>query len=112
MRRISARPHRSGAESPIAPNIGVPVDEYANNDGWFDDMSDGVIKALVTFPDGHTEIAQPAWVAVGPPKFAPGIRNVVTLYDTLWDMAVRLRQVFQAGNDPALQDLLAQQAAW
>ena len=89
-----------------------PVDEYANNDGWFDDMSDGVVKALVTFPDGHTEIAQAAWVAVGPPKFAPGIRNVVTLYDTLCDMAVRLRQVCQAGNDPVLQDLLAQQAAW
>ncbi len=88
------------------------IDEYASNDGWFDDMCDGVIQASVTFPDGHTETARPAWVIVGPPKFAPAIRNVVSLYDTLWDMAVRLPLGCQPGGDPILQDLVAQQQAW
>lgn len=89
-----------------------PLDEYASNDGWFDDMSDGVVSAEVSFPDGHTESSASAWVIVGPPKFAPGIRNVVSLYDTLWDLAVRLKLGFQPGNDPVLKDLAAQQAAW
>jgi hypothetical protein len=89
-----------------------PIDEYASNDGWFDDMSDGVIQATVTFPDGHTQAATSAWVIVGPPKFAPGIRNVVALYDTLWDMAVRLPLSCQPGSDPTLLDLAAQQQSW
>ncbi len=88
------------------------IDEYASNDGWFDDICDGVVRALITFPDGHTEEAKSAWVIVGPPKFAPGIRNVVSLYDTLWDMAVRFRLPCQPGNDATLQDLLSQQQAW
>ncbi len=92
--------------------LSARIDEYANNDGWFDDMCDGIVQASVTFPDGHTEPAQPAWVVVGPPDFAPGIGNVVTLYDTLWDMAVRLRLACRPGNDPILQDLVAQQQAW
>jgi hypothetical protein len=90
----------------------TPIDEYASNDGWFDDMSDGVIQASVTFPDGHSEAATSAWVIGGPPKFAPGIRNVVSLYDTLWDLAVRLKQPVQPGSDSILQDLVAQQQAW
>lgn len=97
------------ASSDVPPKA---IDEYASNDGWFDDMSDGVVRAFVTFPDGHTEAAAPAWVIVGPPKFAPGIRNVVTLYDTLWDMAVRLPLVCKPGSDPILQDLVLQQQSW
>lgn len=88
------------------------IEEYANNDGWFDDMCDGSISAEVTFPDDHTESAEPAWVITGPPDFAPGIGNVVSLYDTIWDLSVRLRLACKAGNDPALQDLLTQQQAW
>jgi len=101
----------SGATAFTGPNR-PPLDEYASNDGWFDDMSDGSIEAAVTFADGHVESAVPAWVIVGPPKFAPGIRNVVPLYDTLWDLAVRSRLSCDAGSDPILNDLLAQQRAW
>jgi hypothetical protein len=89
-----------------------PIDDYANNDTWFDDMCDGVIQAVVTHPNGETEIAQSSWIIVGPPKFAPGIRNVVSFYDLLWDMAVRLRLPCQPAGDPVLQDLVAQQQAW
>jgi hypothetical protein len=89
-----------------------PIEDYANNDTWFDDMCDGVIQAVVTHPNGETETAQSAWIIVGPPKFAPGIRNVVSLYDLLWDLAVRLRLPCQPASDPVLQDLVAQQQAW
>jgi hypothetical protein len=66
---------------------------YANNDTWFDDTSDGPVSAAITYrrSDGGSETvkAESAWVLVGPPDFAPSIGNVVTLYDTLWDLAVR-----------------------
>jgi hypothetical protein len=90
----------------------APIDEYASNDGWFDDMCDGSIDAAVTFPDGHTENAESAWVITGPPDFAPGIGNVVSLYDTIWDLSVRLHLPCAAGNDEDLQELQRQQAAW
>jgi len=90
----------------------LPIDEYASNDGWFDDMCDGSIDAEVTFPDGHTEKAESAWVITGPPDFAPGIGNVVSLYDTIWDLSVRSRLQCVPGGDVSLKDLQAQQAAW
>src|SRR5205085_9049422 len=59
----------------------VAIDEYANNDTWFDDAGDGSIKARLQFGDGTTVDADAAWLLVGPPRFAPGIDNVVRLYD-------------------------------
>src|SRR5262249_17473180 len=35
------------------------------------------------------EVQFPAWVLVGPPDYAPEIRSVVSLYDTLLDVAIR-----------------------
>jgi hypothetical protein len=98
-------------KSASLPGAG-PIEEYANNDGWFDDMCDGPISAVVTFPDGHTEQAEPAWVITGPPDFGPGIGNVVTLYDTLHDLAVRLGLPCDPGNDLVLQDLVRQRQTW
>jgi hypothetical protein len=89
-----------------------PLEEYANNDGWFDDMCDGSIQAKIAFTDGRIEEAQSAWVIVGPPDFAPAIGNVVSLYDTILDIAVRNRLLCQPGNDPVLKDIVAQQQAW
>ena len=43
--------------------------------------------------NGNTFAAEPAWILVGPPDFAPGIGQVVSLYDTLWDVA---------GQNPAI----------
>ncbi len=91
------------------------IDEYANNDTWFDDMGDGSVKARLHLSDGSFVDADPAWVLVGPPKFAPGIGNSVRLYDTLWDIAVRLLPVpadnalFASGP---LKNLLDQKRVW
>jgi hypothetical protein len=64
--------------------------DFANNDGWFDDTSDGPVTATLVFKDGTRIAASPAWVIVGPPDFAPGITNIVTMYDVLYDMALRV----------------------
>src|ERR1019366_3112349 len=37
----------------------------------------------------ETVEATGAWVSVAPPDFAPAISNVVSLYETMWDLAVR-----------------------
>ena len=67
------------------------IHEYANNDGWYDDTSDGPVSATIILNDGQdTEIeATSAWVMCGPPSYAPEIANLVTLYDTILDTSIR-----------------------
>lgn len=65
------------------------IQEYANNDNWFDDTSDGPVKAIVTFDDTSSVELTGASVMVGPPSYAPEIPNLVTLYDTIFDAQVR-----------------------
>jgi hypothetical protein len=60
----------------------------ADNNDWFDDTSDGPVTAIIELDDG-TSVEATAWVIVGPPDYAPGIANQVTLYDVLYDLAVR-----------------------
>ena len=65
------------------------LSEFANNDGWHDDVSDGPVTASVKFKSsGATVTAVGAWVICAAPKFAPAIDNVITLYDTLLQVAV------------------------
>lgn len=68
---------------------GSGIGDYANNPGWFDDTSDGSVRASLVLADGSVVEADPAWVIVGPPDFAPPIANIVTMYDTMYDVAVR-----------------------
>lgn len=81
------------------------MDDYANNDGWFDDIADGPVTARITVrqADGSERTVAAihgAWVLVGPPDFAPPIGNTVTLYDTLWDIAVLGGLATQPGTIP------------
>ena len=59
-----------------------------DNDGWYDDVSDGPVSASITLNDGRVVTAAPAWVIVTPPNFAPEISPVATLYDVLADRAI------------------------
>ena len=81
----------SPADDPVIGN-------YANNDGWWDDTSDGPISAVVRFTDGSEVRAEASWVLVGPPSYAPQIPNLVSLWDTIFDAAVH------AGKVPAIQE--------
>ena len=85
--------------------FGQPViKHYANNDGWFDDISDGPVMARVKYkvlkedgrdPNPHTPkfqfvtVESPAWVIVGYPRYAPEILDIVTMDDLVYDIAVR-----------------------
>jgi hypothetical protein len=80
-------------------------DNFANYDGWYDDISDGPVSAEIHFKNGRQvqvggwtaracvdgrplENEGGAWVVVGPPKFAPHLDPVVSLYDRLVDVTV------------------------
>jgi hypothetical protein len=68
---------------------GRRITSYANNDRWYDDVSDGPVTAKVRLREGQEiQDVRPAWVVVAPPDFAPGVANVVTLYDVVYEVAV------------------------
>jgi len=67
---------------------GLPAITFANNDGWHDDISDGTVRALVSF-DGKVMEADPAVVVCAPPNFAPGLFPVVTMLDVVEDLYIR-----------------------
>jgi L-Lysine epsilon oxidase N-terminal/L-lysine epsilon oxidase C-terminal domain len=56
---------------------------HANNVGWHDDVSDGPVRATVTFSDGSSREAEPGYVVVAPPNFAPGLTGLVTMDDAV-----------------------------
>ncbi len=74
------------------------IPAYANNDNWFDDTSDGPVTATVKLDDENIEVV-PAWVVVTPPAYAPQLLNLVTLYDTMFDVAVRQMGYRQDGDN-------------
>ncbi|GAA3395981.1 LodA/GoxA family CTQ-dependent oxidase [Cryptosporangium minutisporangium] len=54
------------------------------NDDWYDDVADGPVTASITVrADGSTPPVVGAWVLVAPPKFAPDLDSLVTLYDRI-----------------------------
>ena len=66
----------------------TPITHFANNNDWYDDVSDGPVNASVRFKGTNTWIqASPAWVICAPPKFVPPIEHIITLYDTLLQVA-------------------------
>src|SRR5262245_37428485 len=78
---------------------GAPLDSFANNDGWCDDTSDGPVRAKVTLHGAQTVEADPAWVLVAPPDFAPTIENVITLYDVVYDQTAKIADPSLAVTD-------------
>src|SRR5215470_10052410 len=76
-------------QSDFDPGLGrETIGQFANNDGWFDDMSDGPVDAELTI-DGAKQDVIGAWVLVGPPDFVPPIHSYRTMYDSLVDVVVR-----------------------
>lgn len=57
-----------------------------NNDGWFDDTADGPVQAMILFEDGPSRILEStAWIVSTDPAYAPQVRNVVSLWDEVYD---------------------------
>ncbi|KAF0811744.1 L-lysine 6-oxidase [Andreprevotia sp. IGB-42] len=71
------------------------IDTYANNDGWFDDTSDGPVMArLVMYSENvgrtrYIDVEAPAWVIVGYPAYVPEVLDMITMDDVVYDMGIR-----------------------
>jgi hypothetical protein len=66
-----------------------PLEGAVDNDGWFDDCSDGPVDATLVFDDGSTALVHGAWVNCTDPAFAPQTQNVVSLWDDIYDTWIR-----------------------
>lgn len=73
---------------------------YANNDYWYDDVSDGPVKATVKIA-GVEHQAESAWVVVASPAFAPGINNVTTWYDEAVNVNINSGFTAKANERPS-----------
>lgn len=71
--------------TPGVETIGDPG-HFADNDNWYDDVSDGPITASIKLANGTTVAeaqVKGSWLIVGPFDFAPPIANFITLYDAI-----------------------------
>jgi hypothetical protein len=82
-----------GGRGVSASADGSTATDFANNDGWHDDVSDGPVLAEVNI-GGRKIPVESAWVIVGPPNYAPNLRSARTMYDLILDTLV------QAGELP------------
>ncbi|MFJ2865951.1 LodA/GoxA family CTQ-dependent oxidase [Kitasatospora sp. NPDC087314] len=87
-----------GGHGVSASSTGTPADTFANNDGWYDDTSDGPVTAEVSI-DGRPIPVEPGWVVTAPPNYAPELASVRTMYDLVRD------SFFSAGQLPAPQQV-------
>lgn len=78
-----------GGDGRSASATNQPAVTFANNDGWYDDVSDGPVRARVRLKGGAEMEAEPAMVAVTPPNFGPGLYGTVTLFDVIQDLFLR-----------------------
>ena len=60
---------------------------FANNEGWYDDTSDGPVTADVKYEGVELRVL-PAWVICAPPDFAPMQKSVRTMWDLMRSVAV------------------------
>ncbi|MCA1458772.1 LodA/GoxA family CTQ-dependent oxidase [Bradyrhizobium sp. BRP22] len=86
------------------------TDYWVNNDHWYDDISDGPVTAKVILPnDGRViTIDQPreaAWVIVAPPKYAPGLDPIVSLYDVMREVALDQKWIADKPNVTYYEDI-------
>jgi len=72
------------------PDQPFPLNSDIDNNGWFDDAGDGPITAVLTFDDGSTRVIDvPAWCICADPAYAPQVRNVVTIWDEVYNAWLR-----------------------
>jgi len=93
------------SKSPVGADLSGG--DFADHDGWYDDVSDGLISATVKLKDGTLPVVSAAWLIVAPPKYAPGLQNVVSLYDTLFQSAVDRDLLPSPFVDPGFKPSLA-----
>lgn len=74
---------------------------FANNDGWYDDTSDGPVTAKVILEGRVLDVA-PAWIVVAPPNYGPQQKSVRTMYALMTDVAINAGRL-SAPTKPSFQ---------
>ena len=85
-----------------------PIRQFANNDGWFDDTSDGPVTASVTLNNNNGKsipIKETAWVIIAPPKFSPYHYPILTLYDTMKEVALEQKWITKPKEVSFMRDI-------
>jgi hypothetical protein len=77
-----------GGKGVSASADGSAAITFANNEGWYDDVSDGPVTAKVTL-NGEAIQVIPAWVVVAPPNYGPQRKSVRTMWDLMRDVAIK-----------------------
>lgn len=78
---------------------------FANNEGWYDDMSDGPVTATVEY-EGVTLNVDPAWVICAPPDYAPMQKSVRTMWDLMRSVAVESGMMARPTRPSFCKDIL------
>ncbi|MBR0776402.1 LodA/GoxA family CTQ-dependent oxidase [Bradyrhizobium diazoefficiens] len=94
-----------GGRGVSASHDGSAAKDFANNDGWFDDTSDGPVTADVSL-DGKLLEVTPAWVVVTPPNYGPRRKSVRTMWDLMRDVAVKSNSLKLPERPSFMQDIL------
>lgn len=78
---------------------------FANNEGWYDDISDGPVTAEVEY-EGVALKVDPAWVICAPPDYAPMQKSVRTMWDLMRDVAVKAKMLARPPRPSFSKDIL------
>ncbi len=78
---------------------------FANNEGWYDDISDGPVNAEVIYK-GKALNVEPAWVICAPPDYAPMQKSVRTMWDLMRDVAVKSNMLARPQRPSFTKDIL------
>ncbi len=91
-----------GKSANVDGNIAVT---FANNEGWYDDTSDGPVTAEVVY-EGVRLRVDPAWVICGPPDYAPMQKSVRTMWDLMRDVAIKANMLTRPARPSFSKDIL------
>lgn len=75
---------RGESDSPFKHNR---AGDFANNDGWHDDTSDGPVNAKLRIGGQKIEV-DPAWVVTTPPNYGTEIIGVRSMYHVIQDTLI------------------------
>ncbi|MBQ4860707.1 LodA/GoxA family CTQ-dependent oxidase [Pseudoalteromonas sp. MMG013] len=94
-----------GGHGKSANPLGHQAITFGNNEGWYDDTSDGPINADVVY-DGVSLSVKPGWVVCAPPDYAPMQKSVRTMWDLMRDIAVGAHMLPVPGKPSFTHDIL------
>lgn len=94
-----------GGHGKSANPEGKPATSYGNNEGWYDDTSDGPVTAQVEYNGVSLEV-KPAWVVCTPPDYAPMQKSVRTMWDLMRDIFVSAGMLERPAKPSFTRDIL------